>query len=142
MTTTPPLPPAPHPSSARLRLGAEPRQGGSARRIDGAWWPRSYDLAAELPGLLAELPRSWGHITSVLVNGTMWSLPGDGMLVTDQMVHLRRTDTPRPEDTVCLLAPGHGRWDLLVVPPTATEAQAGRLMDAAAAGGPLEGHAA
>ncbi|MFJ8363145.1 DUF5994 family protein [Streptomyces sp. NPDC093984] len=131
-----------HPSSARLRLGAEPRQGGSARRIDGAWWPRSYDLTAELPGLLAGLPQRWGHISSVLVNGTMWSLPGDGMLVADQMVHLRRTDSPRAEHTVCLLAPGHGRWDLLVVPPAATEAEAEQLMDTATADDPLEGHTA
>ncbi|WP_324608012.1 DUF5994 family protein [Streptomyces sp. NRRL S-455] len=133
MTTTP----SAHPASARLRLGAEPRQGGSARRIDGAWWPSSYDLVAELPALLAALPRRWGHITSVLVNGTMWSVPGDGMLVGDQMVHIRRTDTPRAEHTVCLLAPGHGRWDLLVVPPAATEAEAERLTSAAATAGDL-----
>ena len=138
MTTTFP----PHPSSVRLRLGAEPRQGRSARRIDGAWWPRSYDLTAELPGLLAGLPHRWGHISSVLVNGTMWSLPGDGMLVADQMVHLRRTDSSRAGHTVCLLAPGHGRWDLLVVPPAATEAEAERLMDTATADGPLDGHTA
>ncbi len=132
MPTTPSLPLHP-PPSARLRLGAEPRQGGSARRIDGAWWPRSYDLTAELPGLLAGLPDRWGHITSVLVNGPMWSLPGDGMPVADQMVHLRRTESPRAEPAVCLLAPGHGRWDLLVVPPTATEAEAERLMTTATA---------
>ncbi|MEV6741039.1 DUF5994 family protein [Streptomyces sp. NPDC051104] len=138
MTTTSSL----HPSAARLRLEAEPRQGGSARRIDGAWWPRSYDLTVELPGLLAGLPHHWGHISSVLVNGPMWSLPGDGMLVADQMVHLRRTDTPRAEHTVCLLAPGHGRWDLLVVPPAATEAEAERLMDTASADDPHEGHTA
>ena len=84
-----PGPAALHPPSARLR-------------------PRSYDLTAELPGLLAGLPHHWGRISSVLVNGTVWSLPGDGMLVADRMVHLRRTDSPRAEHTVCLLAPGHG----------------------------------
>lgn len=84
-----PGPAALHPPSARLR-------------------PRSYDLTAELPGLLAGLPHHWGRISSVLVNGTVWSLPWDGMLVADRMVHLRRTDSPRAEHTVCLLAPGHG----------------------------------
>ncbi|WP_323138399.1 hypothetical protein [Streptomyces sp. NBC_01571] len=29
------------------------------------------------------------------------------------------------------MAPGRGRWDLLVVPPTATEEEAGRLMEGA-----------
>ncbi|MEU7056728.1 DUF5994 family protein [Streptomyces sp. NPDC046197] len=133
MTTTPPR----HPPSARLRLGAQPCPGGPARRIDGAWWPRSYDLTAELPGLLAGLPYGWGHISSVLVNGAMWSLSGDGILVDDQMVHLRRTDLSRPVHTVCLLAPGHGRWDLLVVPPAATQAEAERLMQTATADDPL-----
>jgi hypothetical protein len=118
MTTTSSL----HPSSARLRLEAEPRQGGSAWRIDGAWWPRSYDLTAELPGLLAGLPHHWGHISSVLVNGTVWSLPGDEMLGADQMVHLRRTDSPRAEHTVCLLAPGHGRCRSLSAGASGTRA--------------------
>ncbi|MFI7501316.1 DUF5994 family protein [Streptomyces sp. NPDC049687] len=138
MTTTPSL----HPPSVRLRLGAQSGRGGSARRIDGAWWPRSYDLTAELPGLLAGLPHRWGHISSVLVNGAMWSLAGDGMLVEEQMVHTRRTDSPRALHTVCLLAPGRGRWDLLVVPPAATEAEAERLMEAATADDPLAGHPA
>ncbi|MER5752341.1 DUF5994 family protein [Streptomyces sp. NPDC002088] len=91
MTTIPPL----HSPSARLWLGAQSCQGGSARRIDGAWWPRSYDLIAELPGLLAGLPHRWGHISSVLVNGAMWSLSGDGMLVEEQKVQVRRTDLSR-----------------------------------------------
>ncbi|MFE7213320.1 DUF5994 family protein [Streptomyces sp. NPDC001698] len=138
MTTTLSL----HPPSARLRLGEQSFQDGSARRIDGAWWPRSYDLTAELPGLLAGLPHRWGHISSVLVNGTMWSLSGDGMLIEDQKVHLRRTDLPRAEHTICLLAPGYGRWDLLVVPPAATEEEAERLMETATADAPLAGRTA
>ncbi|EFF92423.1 MULTISPECIES: DUF5994 family protein [unclassified Streptomyces] len=136
MTATPSL----DPPAARLRLGAQPCRDGTSRRIDGAWWPRSYDLTAELPGLLAALPDRWGHVTSVLVNGAMWSLSGDGVPVEDpehRQVHLRRTDPPRAEDTVCLLAPGHGRWDLLVVPPAATEVEAARLMAMATADGPL-----
>ncbi|MFB6963007.1 DUF5994 family protein [Streptomyces sp. NPDC056309] len=134
MTTTLSL----HPPSARLRLGEQSFQDGSARRIDGAWWPRSYDLTAELPGL----PHRWGHISSVLVNGAMWSLSGDGMLIEDQRVHLRRTDLPRAEHTICLLAPGYGRWDLLVVPPAATEEEAERLMETAVADAPLAGRTA
>ncbi|MGW7384593.1 DUF5994 family protein [Streptomyces sp. NPDC054794] len=137
MTTASPL----RPPSARLRLGAS-RQGGSARRIDGAWWPRSYDLTGELPGLLAGLPHHWGRISSVLVNGAMWSFPQGGMLVEDQVVHLRRTGSPRAEHTVCLLAPGYGRWDLFVVPPAATDAEAERLMAAATAEDPPVGHTA
>ncbi|MFJ7904076.1 DUF5994 family protein [Streptomyces sp. NPDC096198] len=131
--------PSLHSFAARLRLGAQPGQGGAARRIDGAWWPRSYDLTAELPGLLAALPLRWGHVTSVLVNGAMWSLSGDGTPVGDRQVRMRRTGSPRAEDTVCLLTPGQGRWDLLVVPPAATAEEAERIMVTATAETPLAG---
>lgn len=73
----------------------------------------------------------------------MWSPSGDGMLAEEQMVHVRRTDLRRAAHTVCLRAPGHGRWDLLVVPPAATEAEAERrLMEEATADDPLAGHTA
>jgi hypothetical protein len=110
--------------------------GGLPRPIDGAWWPRSYDLLAELPRLLAGLPRAWGHITGVTVNGPVWSAPPGRMLVSNQVVRLRRTLTPSTPHTVVLLAPGRGRWDLVVVPPDTAEETAEQLM-AAAADGPF-----
>ncbi|MEU3513507.1 DUF5994 family protein [Streptomyces longwoodensis] len=133
MTTPLPL----TPPAVRLRLGTRPDRGDAVRRIDGAWWPRSYDLTAELPDLLAALPPGWGNITSVLVNGAMWSLSDDGAPVEGQQVHLRRTGMSRAEDTVCLITPGRGRWDLLVVPPAATAEEAEHLMETATAEVPL-----
>ncbi|MFE2682852.1 DUF5994 family protein [Streptomyces mirabilis] len=128
MTLAPP-PPLSSSSAVRLRLVAQPAQGHMPRRIDGAWWPRSPDLTSELPRLLAGLPQSWGQVSSVLVDGAVWSPFPARLLVADQVVRLRRTNTQHTPSTVCLLAPGRGRWDLLVVPPTATEAEAMRLMD-------------
>ncbi|WP_328748534.1 DUF5994 family protein [Streptomyces sp. NBC_00285] len=127
MTTAlqPPLPPHP-----LLRLRLAPRSG-MPRPIDGAWWPRSYDLLAELPRLLAGLPRAWGHITSVTVNGATWTAGPGRMLVSNQVVRLHRTLTASAADTIVLLAPGQGRWDLLVVPPDTTERAAEPLMAAA-----------
>ncbi|MER6123840.1 DUF5994 family protein [Streptomyces sp. NPDC001795] len=49
----------PTPPTARLRLAARSPHGRQPRRIDGAWWRRSYDLTAELPALLDQLPRAW-----------------------------------------------------------------------------------
>ncbi|HEY5854871.1 MAG TPA: DUF5994 family protein [Aldersonia sp.] len=47
----------------RLRLKSnEPR----AVCVHGAWWPRSRDLAAELPGLLTVLPIQLGAIDRVV----------------------------------------------------------------------------
>ncbi|MFE9651327.1 DUF5994 family protein [Streptomyces sp. NPDC006365] len=127
MTTAlqPPLPSLP---VLRLRLAPH---GGMPRPIDGAWWPRSYDLLAELPGLLAGLPRAWGHISSVTVNGAVWSATPGRMLVVNQVVRLRRTLAASAQHTVVLIAPGRGRWDLLVVPPETTEEAAEPLMAAA-----------
>ncbi|MEU3518151.1 DUF5994 family protein [Streptomyces sp. NPDC006654] len=128
MTHAPP-PPLSSPSAAvRLRLVSQPAQGHVAQRIDGAWWPRSPDLATELPRLLAGLPHAWGQVTSVLVDEAVWSPFPNRLLVANQVVRLRRTTTQHSPSTVCLLAPGRGRWDLMVVPPAATGAEAGRLM--------------
>ncbi|MCM1975271.1 MULTISPECIES: DUF5994 family protein [unclassified Streptomyces] len=123
----------PLPSHPRLRLRLAPH-GGMPRPIDGAWWPRSYDLLAELPRLFAGLPRAWGHITSVTVNGATWSAVPGRMLVSNQVVRLHRTLTASATHTIVLLAPGQGRWDLLVVPPDTTEDAAEPLMAAAADG--------
>jgi len=123
----------PLPSHPVLRLRLAPHRD-MPRAIDGAWWPRSYDLLAELPRLLAGLPRAWGHIGSVTVNGATWSAVPGRMLVSNQVVRLRRTLAQSAPHTVVLLAPGRGRWDLLVVPPDTTEEAAEPLMAAAAGG--------
>ncbi|MBC9728540.1 DUF5994 family protein [Streptomyces sp. TRM68367] len=123
----------PLPSHPALRLRLAPR-GGLPRPVHGAWWPRSYDLIAELPRLLAGLPGAWGHISSVTVNGAKWSATPGRMLVFNQVVRLRRTLAASAPHTVVLLAPGRGRWDLLVVPPDTTEEAAEPLMAAAAGG--------
>jgi hypothetical protein len=123
----------PIPSHPVLRLRLAPHRD-LPRAIDGAWWPRSYDLLAELPRLLSGLPREWGHISSVTVNGATWSAVPGRMLVSNQVVRLRRTLAQSAPPTVVLLAPGRGRWDLLVVPPDTTEEAAEPLMAAAAGG--------
>ncbi|MFF7445802.1 MULTISPECIES: DUF5994 family protein [unclassified Streptomyces] len=133
MTTLQP-PPPPHPV---LRLRLAPR-AALPRPLDGAWWPRSRDLLAELPRLLAGLPREWGHVSSVTVNGATWSATPGRILVSNQVVRLHRNPAVAAPHTVVLLAPGQGRWDLLVVPPDTSEQAAQSLMTAAA-GTPAEG---
>ncbi|WP_330305957.1 MULTISPECIES: DUF5994 family protein [unclassified Streptomyces] len=121
------------PSHPLLRLRLAPR-GGLPHPIDGAWWPHSYDLLAELPRLLAGLPRAWGHISSVTVNGATWAATPGRMLVFNQVVRLSRSTAASAPHTVCLLAPSRGRWDLLVVPPGTPRSTAEPLMAAAAGG--------
>ncbi|WP_328341195.1 DUF5994 family protein [Streptomyces violaceus] len=124
-------PPLPAPRDVRLRLAEPTRFGRTARRIDGAWWPRSDDLARELTGLLGVLPRAWGRISSVLVNGDTWPDCPEQMVIAGQTVHVGHTDSPTAPHTVCLLAPGRGRYDLLVVPPATAQAEADLLMERA-----------
>ncbi|MGW0735006.1 DUF5994 family protein [Streptomyces sp. NPDC002851] len=121
----------PLPSHPVLRLRLAPH-GGLPRPIDGAWWPRSYDLLAELPQLLAGLPPAWGHISSITVNEAVWSAAPGRMLVSNQVVRLRRTAAASAPHTIILLTPGLGRWDLLIVPPDTTAEAAEPLMAAAA----------
>ncbi|WP_037804474.1 DUF5994 family protein, partial [Streptomyces resistomycificus] len=46
-------------SSTSLRLSLAP-VGPAPALLDGAWWPRSRDLRAELPSLTAVLDPLWG----------------------------------------------------------------------------------
>ena len=124
---------SPLPSHPVLRMRLASRSD-MPRPIDGAWWPHSYDLLFELPRLLAGLPRAWGHITGVTVNGATWSAVPGRMLVFNQVVRLRRSVAASAPHTIVLLAPGRGRWDLLVLPPDTTEETAEPLMAAAAGG--------
>ncbi|MFE7650447.1 DUF5994 family protein [Streptomyces phaeoluteigriseus] len=131
---------APQRRSARVRSALRPQGSGRLlrlhlapespvpRRVDGVWWPRSNDLLAELPELLAGLPRAWGDIVSVMVNGTTWAGAPGRMLVCNQVVRLRRSTATHAPDTIVLMAPGQGRRDLQVVPPDTTEEAAGPLM--------------
>lgn len=56
-------------SPLRLALASTDTPGAL---LDGAWWPRSRDLAAELPALTAVLDPLWGRITHVTVTPTLW----------------------------------------------------------------------
>ncbi|NGN69257.1 hypothetical protein G5C51_35895 [Streptomyces sp. A7024] len=126
MTLTSPLP---LPRPPLVRLGIAP-PSPLPRMIDGAWWPRSRDLITELPTLIAALPLAWGQITVATVSGAMWSALPSRMFVANHVVRLSRTSSAHGPHTICLLAPGKGRWDLLVVPPETTAHEAGRLLAA------------
>jgi Family of unknown function (DUF5994) len=127
------LQPPPSPPMARLRLA--PR-GAVSLRVDGAWWPRSRDLLTELPPLIGALPREWGKIVGVTVNAQRWADSPGRILVGHHVVRLRRESVWRRRYTVSLLAPHHGRRDLLVVPPELAAADAEYLMAAVASYGP------
>jgi hypothetical protein len=115
------------PSLLRLRLGSTPSH---RTLLDGGWWPRSADPAAELPRLVRAIDDRCGRVTRLLLGPAGWDsqprwLAGAGQVVTLDWF----AGQPAGLLTAFCCA---NRVDLLVVPPGTTEADALRAMDLAA----------
>jgi hypothetical protein len=115
-------------SSARLSLAPV---GPAPALLDGAWWPRSRDLGAELPSLAAVLDPLWGRITRVTVNPTQWPVIPRKVPVAGHVVKVGWFLPEQDPHELLLLSYGVGRWNLLVVPPQTPPDSAARLMAAA-----------
>ena len=121
-------PVVPSPEGVRLELRPASRIRG---RVDGAWWPRSRDMARELPPLVEVLDRVWGRITRVTVHEGMWpELPARIPLGT-HVVRLGWFDSEQEPADLSLFSYQVGRWDLLVIPPECDSVRAAELMAAA-----------
>ncbi|MFD7933005.1 DUF5994 family protein [Streptomyces sp. NPDC059755] len=116
------------PSSLRLSLAPV---GSAPALLDGAWWPRSRDLAAELPSLTAVLEPQWGRITRVTVNPTHWPVVPRKVTVAGHVVNVGWFLSEQDPHELLLLSYRLGRWNLLVVPPLTDPASAAWLMAAA-----------
>ncbi|MGW2305590.1 DUF5994 family protein [Streptomyces sp. NPDC001809] len=114
--------------SARLSLTPKTTLAGL---LDGAWWPRSHDLAVELPPLVEALEEHFGRITRVAVNPTHWPVVPHKVAVTGHTVHVGWFTELDP-DKMILLSYTVGRCDVLVIPAETEPAAAARLMTAAA----------
>ncbi|GGP85103.1 DUF5994 family protein [Streptomyces melanogenes] len=120
-TPTPPglLPDAIHravkPGTALLRLETTRSREGV---LDGAWWPRSRDIAEELPALITALTEHLGPITRVGLDATAWRGIPTRLVVDDRVVHL--DSFPVGDDTVLVTRGDSDHFSLLVVPPGTT----------------------
>ena len=133
MTTTIRYPPAVEDRTASLPLRLMLAPAGTAPPLlDGAWWPRSRDLTAELPALTAALDPLWGRITHVTVNPTFWPVIPRKVPVNGHVVGVGWFAAEQDPHKLLLLSYSVGRWDLLVIPPETTPAAAARLMAEAA----------
>ncbi|MGW7578657.1 DUF5994 family protein [Streptomyces sp. NPDC054765] len=99
--------------------------------LDGAWWPRSFDLSRELRALSELLDTRWGRITRVTVNPAHWPVIPRKVSVNGHTVHVGWFAAEQDPHKLLLFSYTVGRWDLLVVPPTTDAAAAARLMSAA-----------
>ncbi|GGL31485.1 hypothetical protein GCM10010095_15820 [Streptomyces anthocyanicus] len=117
------------PRAARLVLGSASCFG----RPDGAWWPRTRDLARELGELADVIDPLWGRLTHVAVNPRHWQpVPRRGVVVNGHEVAVDRFAEVLNPHRILLQSYTAGRWDLLVVPPPTSASSAARLMAAVA----------
>lgn len=100
----------------RVRLRGESATTESA--FDGAWWPRSRDLATELPELVAALQLLGVRMERFTHPVEPWGPVDRKVVVNGRVV---RTGAFRNMDAqlVSLTVDGGRRLDLLVVPPEA-----------------------
>jgi uncharacterized protein DUF5994 len=113
----------------RLRLKPKAPQSGY---VDGAWWPRSDDLATELPDLLAVLSVRLGPIDRVMFNRNEWAKPSAKFATGGRRVRLDGYRL-QPANTVEVLGLNRNKIVLLVVPPNADADKAHATLMAAAA---------
>ncbi len=99
----------------RVSLRADAGDGNSA--FDGAWFPRSRDLAAEVPELIAELDRREVRVERFTYSLDAWLPMPRKIVVSGRTVRTGGFRSMNPL-VVCLTwAAGTRRADLLVVPP-------------------------
>jgi hypothetical protein len=99
--------------------------------VDGAWWPHSGDLVAELPELLPVLSIRLGRIHRLLYNLDSWAQVPRRMVFDGQVLRLGGYHR-QPVNTIEALGLHGGRITLLVVPPLTDAEDAHAIMMAAA----------
>jgi hypothetical protein len=99
--------------------------------VDGAWWPRSWDLSTELPALLAVLAIRLGRVSRVSYNLTTWNAAHRRLNVDGHQVRLGGFHAQHPH-TIDVIAANGTRVTLLVLPPATNPATAHPIMMIAA----------
>jgi Family of unknown function (DUF5994) len=101
------------PQIGRLRLRMKPAHR-SCGYVQGAWWPQSTRLTAELPPLLAALTLRLGPIERVRYHDSDWSGPPHHIEGLHTDVVLDAADSPH---AITVFGTEFGQLRLLVVPP-------------------------
>jgi hypothetical protein len=120
--------PIPPEHTPRLRLKPKAPSTGY---VDGAWWPHSADLAAELPDLLAVLSVRLGVIGRVMYNLGEWAKVPSRLATGGRTVRLDGYHR-QPVNTIEVVGLDNARIALLVVAPQTDPDQAHATLMAAA----------
>lgn len=124
------------PASPRLRLQSDEP---ACTLPDGAWWPRSADPAAELPGLVVALDEQGGPVSKIMLGTADWDSSRPRRLRVDgpagrRVLRLGWAATMPAGLLTAIYADGH-RADLLIIPPDTSEQAAQAAMEQAAQAG-------
>lgn len=112
----------------RLGLGEHPGED----YLDGAWWPRSRDLAVELADLVDNFPPASGRIVRALYSPPDWEPAARRIPVATGSIKVG--SFPRDDThSIDLAMADHTVLRLLVVPSTFNETQAAAAFGAAVA---------
>ena len=114
-STTPKAMMATEPPRLKLQLRRKPT-APTTGYVDGAWWPRSRDLTAELPALLAVLAARLGPIARIAYRLAPWD-PSARRVNPDGTVARLGGYRAFNADTVDVMTSSGHRLTLLVVPP-------------------------
>ncbi|MEU3730427.1 DUF5994 family protein [Streptomyces sp. NPDC033538] len=122
------------PGTALLRLTTTHERAGT---LDGAWWPRSRTLTAELPGLISALTERLGPITRIGLDSAAWDEMPARLTVDDRVVHI---DVFVVGDDTALVTRGdQDHFSLLVIPPdTPPDAARAAMTEAVRNGNPKQ----
>jgi hypothetical protein len=99
--------------------------------VDGAWWPRSHDPAAEFPGLVLAVSSWVGPARRVTYHVDEWDLTTPELMVEGWLVTLVDSATLEP-NTVVVTGTDQDRKRLLVVPPATPDGVAQLVLRSAA----------
>lgn len=110
-------PPVPH---THLRLRLKPQGSAASGYVDGAWWPRSRDLTAELAELAEALAVRLGTVERVAYALSAWNVAPRKADVVGFRVRLEGF-THQDRNVIHVTGSNRGRISILVVPPEMTE---------------------
>ncbi|WP_406397753.1 DUF5994 family protein [Streptomyces sp. NBC_00879] len=99
------------PGAAVLRMETTSSRVGL---FDGAWWPRSRDIEAQLPGLITALTAQLGPIARVGLDASAWDRAPGHLFIDDRMV---RIDWSAVDDHTMIITRGpQDHFSFLVIP--------------------------
>jgi hypothetical protein len=111
-------------------MTAHPSKGRPQNTLAGAWWPRSRELAREVPMLVAEFAELGVRVTRFVYNPSLWLIAPPKVAAGGRNVHLGWFREIDP-NLVSLRTSQDERIELLVVPPEASAGLAARASEAA-----------